>query len=52
MEWVQNGIDTVSEVLVELLLVVPALRDTVTNVPAAETWLTGFVEDQIKDNIA
>ena len=28
MEWSQDSIDAVSEVLVELLLVAPALRDT------------------------
>ena len=50
-EWVQDSIDTVSEVLVELLMVAPALRDTQDRVPAA-TLLAGFVEDQIRDKIA
>ena len=51
-EWVQGNIDTVSEVLVELLTVAPALRDTVGKMPGAETLLAGLVADQIKDNIA
>ena len=51
-EWVQDSIDTVSEVLVELLMVAPALRDTLDKVPTAETLLAGFVADQIRDNIA
>lgn len=52
MEWSQDSIDTVSEVLVELLMVAPVLRDTLEKVPTAETLLTGFVADQIRDNIA
>ena len=51
-EWVQDSIDTVSEVLVELLMAAPALRDTLDKVPAAETLLAGFVADQIGDKIA
>ena len=51
-EWVQGNIDTVSDVLVELLTVAPALRDTVGKIPGAETLLAGLVADQIKDNIA
>ena len=52
MEWSQDSIDTVSEVLVELLMVAPVLRDTLEKVPTAETLLTGFVADQIRDDIA
>ena len=51
-EWVQDSIDTVSEVLVELLMVAPALRDTLDKVPAAETLLAGLVADQLRDKIA
>ena len=51
-EWVQDSIDTVSEALVELLIVAPALRNTLGKVPAAETLLAGLVEDQIRGNIA
>ena len=52
MEWSQDSIDTVSEVLVELLMVAPVLRDTLEKMPTAETLLTGFVTDQIRANIA
>ena len=52
MEWSQDSIDTVSEVLVELLMVAPILRDTLEKIPTAETLLTGFVADQIRANIA
>ncbi len=38
--------------LVELLMVAPVLRDTLDEVPTAETLLAGFVADQIRDNIA
>ena len=51
-EWVQGNVDTVSDVVVELLTVAPALRDTVGKMPGAETLLAGLVADQIKDNIA
>ena len=51
-EWVQGNIGTVSEVVVELLTVAPALRDTVGKMPGAETLLAGLVADQINDNIA
>ena len=51
-EWVQGNIDTVSEVVVELLIVAPALRDTVGKMPDTEALLAGLVADQIKDNIA
>ena len=34
-EWVQGNIDTVSEVVVELLIVSPALRDTLGKMPDA-----------------
>ena len=51
-EWVQGNVDTVSDVLIELLILAPALRDTVGKMPGAETLLAGLVADQIKDNIA
>ena len=51
-EWVQDSTDTVSEVIVELLLVAPALRDILENVPSAKTLLAGIVADQIRDKIA
>ena len=51
-EWVQGNIDTVSEVVVELLIVSPALRDNLGKMPRTETLLAGLVADQIKDNIA
>ena len=51
-EWVQGNVDTVSEMVVELLTVAPALRDTVGKIPGAETLLAGLVADQIKDDIA
>ena len=51
-EWVQDGTDTASEVIVELLLVAPALRDILENVPSAKTLLAGIVADQIRDKIA
>ena len=51
-EWSQDSIDTVSEVVVELLLVAPALRDTLGKLPTAETLLARLVADQIRDKIA
>ena len=51
-EWVEESIDTVSEVIVELLLVAPALRDVLENIPSAKTVLAGIVADQIRDKIA
>lgn len=51
-EWVADSISTVSEVLVELLMVAPVLRDTLEKMPAAETLLAGVVADQIRANIA
>ena len=51
MEWSQDSIDAVSEVLVELLLVAPALRDTLDQVPSAETMLAGVVEDRVRDEL-
>ena len=41
--WSQDSIDTVSEVVVELLILSPALRDTVGKLPGAETLLAGLV---------
>ena len=51
-EWSQDSIDTVSEVVVELLLVAPALRDTLGKLPNTQTLLAGLVADQIRDKIA
>ena len=51
-EWVQDSLDTVSAALVELLILAPALRDTLDKVPAAETLLAELVADQIRDKIA
>ena len=51
-EWVQGNTDTVSEVVVELLLASPALKDNLGKIPRTETLLAGLVADQIKDNIA
>ena len=51
-EWVQGNIDTVSEVVAELLIVAPALRETVGKMPDTEALLAGLVADQIRDNIA
>ena len=51
-EWVQGNVDTVSDVVVELLTVAPALRDTLGRIPSAEALLAGLVADQIQDNIA
>ena len=51
-EWVQGNIDTVSEVVVELLIVSPAMRDTLGKMPDTEALLAGLVADQIRDNIA
>ena len=51
-EWVQDSIDTISETIVELLLVAPALRDLLENVPSAKTLLAGIVADQVRDKIA
>ena len=51
-EWVQGNIGTVSEMVVELLTVAPALRDTLGKMPNTETLLAGLVADQIRDNIA
>ena len=51
-EWVQGNTDTVSEVVVELLLASPALKDNLGKIPRTETLLAGLVADQIRDNIA
>ncbi len=51
-EWVQDSTDTVSQAIVELLLVAPALRDILENVPSAKTLLAGIVADQIRDKVA
>ena len=51
-EWSQDSIDTVSEVVVELLLVAPALRDTLGKMPNTQTLLAGLVADQIRDKVA
>ena len=50
--WVQNGTETVSEALVELLTLAPALEDTLGKMPAAETLVAGLVKDQIRRNVA
>ena len=51
-EWVQGNVDTLSDVVVELLTVAPALGDTVGKMPDTEALLAGLVADQIRDNIA
>ena len=51
-EWVQDSIDTISETIVELLLVAPALKDILENVPSAKALLAGIVADQIRDKVA
>ena len=51
-EWVQDNIEVVSEVVVELLILSPALSDTVGKLPTAETLLGRLVADQIRDKIA
>ena len=51
-EWVQDSIEVVSDVVVELLILSPALRDTVGKMPDTEALLAGLVADQIRDNIA
>ena len=42
--WVQDNIDTVSEVLIGLLSVAAAWRDIPDRIPDAKTWLTRIVE--------
>ena len=51
-EWVRESTDTVSETIVELLLVAPALKDILENVPSAKALLAGIVADQIRDKVA
>ena len=51
-EWVQDSIEVVSDVVVELLLASPALKDNLGKIPRTETPLAGLVADQIRDNIA
>ena len=51
-EWSQDSIDTVSEVVVELLLASPALKDNLGKIPHTQTLLAGLVADQIRDKIA
>ena len=50
--WAHDSIDTVSEVVVELLILSPALSDTLGKLPGAETLLARIVADQINDKVA
>ncbi len=51
-EWVEDSIDLVSEIMVELLNVSPALRDTLDKMPNSKALLAGLVADQVGDKIA
>lgn len=50
-EWVDDSIEVVSEVVVELLILSPALGDTIGELPGAESLLAGIVADQIRDKV-
>ena len=51
-EWVQDSVDLVSEVVVELLNVSPALRDALDRMPQSKALLARLVAGQISDKIA
>ena len=51
-EWTQDSIEVVSEVMVELLSVSPALKDTLGRMPNSKGLLAGLVADQVRDKVA
>ena len=51
-EWVEDRVDTVAEVVVELLNVSPALRDTLSSMPQSKKLLAGIVANQVRDKVA
>ena len=51
-EWVDDGTEVVSEVVVELLVLAPVLRDTLGRMPESRSLVAGLVADQLADNIA
>ncbi len=51
-EWAQDSIEVVSEIVVELLSVSPALKDTLGRMPNSKGLLAGLVADQVRDKIA
>ena len=51
-EWVQDSIKVVSDVVVELLILSPALRDTLGRMQESQALLAGLVADQVRDKIA
>ena len=51
VEWVQDSTEVVSEVVVKLLILSPALGDTLGKLPGAETLLAGLVADQMRENV-
>ena len=50
--WVEDGTEVVSEVVVELLVLAPVLRDTLGRMPESRSLVAGLVADQLADNIA
>ena len=50
-EWVEENIDAVSDAMVEVLTLAPALGGLLENVPSAKTLLAGAVADQVRDKI-
>ncbi len=52
VEWVQERTDTVSEIVVELLILSPVLPDAVGKLPGAESLLAGHVANQIGDKVS
>ena len=51
-EWAQDSIEVVSDVVVELLILSPALRDTLGRMPESQALLARLVADQVRDKIA
>ena len=52
VEWVQERTDTVSEIVVELLILSPVLPDVVGKLPGAESLLARHVANQIGDKVS
>lgn len=50
-EWVKDRMGTVSKVVAELLLLSPALKDTVGRLPGAESLVAGLVSKRIGDKV-
>ena len=51
-EWVEDGSEVVSGVVVEVLVLAPVLRDTLGRMPESRSLVAGLVADQIADQIA